>query len=78
MGAGLSVGGPSPVYAGPMPAYEFDGALTMSSAEEAKFRADHGLTADEDLRPHIAREAQARLRAAGLFGEAAVDVEPLD
>jgi|GEM_PF-6811970 len=60
-----------------MPDYEFDVSLTMSPTEEAAFRADHGLSESDDLRPHIAREAQARLRKAGLF-VGVVDAGPLN
>jgi len=61
-----------------MTTHEFEASLPMSPEQEARFREDHGLSEGEDLGPHVAREAQTRLRKAGLFGGGVVYVEPLD
>ncbi|WP_433697531.1 hypothetical protein [Nocardiopsis sp. CA-288880] len=61
-----------------MTIHEFDVHPAMTPELEAAFRADHGLSEDEDLGPHMAREAQNRLREAGLFGGGVVYEEEFD
>ncbi|SIO88455.1 hypothetical protein [Nocardiopsis sp. JB363] len=58
-----------------MTAHEFDISLSMTPEQEAQFRIEQGLPDDEDLGPHVAREAQTRLRQAGLFRGVDVDLQ---
>ncbi|MEU0236718.1 hypothetical protein ABZ234_03440 [Nocardiopsis sp. NPDC006198] len=45
--------------------HECEITMTMTTEQEARFRADHDLSEDEPLGPWISREMEERLRAAG-------------